>query len=93
MALRSSANRSGANRSGANFQTAISAALARSRGQVVRKVMPGSRVYVGGASCIIPGCDAGQIVQIRRDFTGNGPCFGFYVDGEWVAALPRSAQR
>jgi len=72
----------------ANFHSAVSAALARSRGEVVRKVMSGSRVYVGGASCIIPGCDRGQKVAIRRDFTGNGPCFGFYVDGEWVAALP-----
>ena len=75
-------------RSRANFHTAVSAALARSRGVVVRKVMSGSRVYVGGASCIIPGCDAGKTVAIRRDFTGNGPCYGFYVDGEWVAALP-----
>ena len=77
----------------ANFQTAISAALSKSRGPILRKVMSGSRVYVGGASCIIPGCNAGQTVAIRRDFTGNGPCFGFYVDGEWVAALPRRVQR
>jgi hypothetical protein len=77
-----------ASKSNVNFQTAISAALAKSRGQVVRKVMRGSRVYVGRASCIIPGCDAGQTVAIRRDFTGNGPCYGFYRDGEWVAALP-----
>jgi hypothetical protein len=75
-------------RSRANFHSAVSAALAKSRGEVVRKVKPGARVYVGGASCIIPGCDAGQTVAIRRDFTGNGPCFGFYVDGQWVAALP-----
>jgi len=75
-------------RSSANFRTAVSAALARSRGQVLRKVKSGARVYVGGASCIIPGCDAGQTVAIRRDFTGNGPCYGFYRDGEWVAALP-----
>jgi len=72
----------------ANFHSAVAAALAKSRGEVVRKVKSGARVYVGGASCIIPGCDTGQTVAIRRDFTGNGPCFGFYIEGRWVAALP-----
>lgn len=79
--------------SGANFHAAVSAALARSRGEVLRKVKSGARVYVRGASCVIPGCDAGQTVAIRRDFTGNGPCFGFYVDGEWVGALPAEHHR
>lgn len=82
-----------ASKSRPNFHAAISRALSRSRGEILRKVKPGARVYVGGASCIIPGCDAGQTVAIRRDVTGNGPCFGFYVNGEWVAALPRAAYR